>query len=347
MLQAIKRELLLRKSELKVPVDTIYFGGGTPSLLNKEELNSIISTVYTCYQIGDSPEITLEANPDDLTAEKIKMLANSPVNRLSIGVQSFSEKDLRLINRAHNADEAKRSIALAKNYFKNISIDLIYGIPGLNDDQWYENLMTTFDFGVVHISSYALTVEPKTALSYFIEKGKYLPVSESQAERQFKLLQKESADRGYLQYEISNFAKSGYYSKHNSSYWKGIPYLGIGPSAHSFNGMRRSWNIANNHKYLAGIAKGELPSDGEILSKEDRINELIMTGLRTNWGLSLIDIRKNFGEEVSQKILKRAQKYIEKDLLSFSKGHLILLNKGLFLADGIAADLFIIKDGTD
>ena len=343
MLNAIKNELLMRKGEILDVVHTVYFGGGTPSLLTIDEIQEILTLVKENYSLSEHAEITLEANPDDLDTEKVLELADSPVNRLSIGVQSFFDKDLKFMNRAHDEIQARESLALASQHFKNISIDLIYGVPYLSEQRWIDNLEQTFDLGVAHISSYALTVEPKTAMDHFIKSGKYPPLDESLAKSHFEILQKETSDRNYIQYEISNFGLEGYFSKHNSSYWKGASYLGVGPSAHSYNGAQRSWNLANNPKYLSSIQKGVLPSEKEILSTEDRINETIMTGLRTIWGVSLEMIERAHGESYRLKILRQAQKHLDLKTVKIKNEHLYLTPKGHFLADGIAADLFLLK----
>jgi len=343
MLQAIHEELILRKQEITDVIETIYFGGGTPSLLSTEEINSTIALIKENFEVVVNPEITLEANPDDLSKDKIEALADSDVNRLSIGIQSFYDQDLKYMNRAHNASEAVDSLSFASRFFENISIDLIYGIPGLSEERWEENLKRTFDFGIKHISSYALTVELKTALDHFIKSGKYEALDDSLAQRHFKILQDNARLQNYVQYEVSNFGKEGYFSKHNTAYWKGTSYLGIGPSAHSFDGNYRSWNIANNAKYMSSIDNKVLPSEKEKLQVEDRINESIMTGLRTIWGVSLADVEKNFGEIHKKKILNNADKYLEQGTLKLEKGNLFLSPDSYFLADGISADLFLLK----
>ena len=343
MLEAIAKELVLRKSEISNQVTTIYFGGGTPSLLSEEEINQLVQLIAEHYDLADEPEITLEANPDDLTEEKIEALAQSRVNRLSIGVQSFFDKDLLYMNRAHNADEARRSMELAIKHFNNISIDLIYGLPHLSEEGWRKNLAYTFELEVQHISSYALTVEPKTALDHFIKSGKYQAPVDSLTEKHFKILQQETKKRGFIQYEISNFGREGFFSKHNTSYWKGVNYLGIGPSAHSYDGSHRSWNIANNAKYISAIQHNLLPFEKELLSPEDSTNEAIMTGLRTIWGVSLEEIANRHGEKFKEEILFQAEKYLEKGILYKEQEHLFLRPENYFLADGISADLFLLK----
>jgi len=343
MLRSIHKELCLRKSEINEAVETIYFGGGTPSLLDAEEINFILELIKDNYEVAVNPEITLEANPDDLSNKKIEALAASDINRLSIGVQSFFDEDLVYMNRAHNATEAKQSLDMVIRHFDNITIDLIYGIPGLTETRWLENLKQTINLGIGHISSYALTVESKTALDHFIKSGKYEPLDDALAQRHFKILQETAAANKYVQYEVSNFGKEGFFSRHNTAYWKGISYLGVGPSAHSYDGTYRSWNVSNNANYMASIQKGVLPSEKELLEEEDRINESIMTGLRTKWGVSLIDIEKNFGEHHKNKILHNAAKYLEQGTLKLKKGKLSLGPDSYFLADGIAADLFLLK----
>ena len=348
MLEALNKELILRKDELKNEiVETIYFGGGTPSLLTIDELQFLIEAIYKNYTVGLNPEITLEANPDDLSEEKIIELSNSPINRLSIGIQSFFDDDLKFMNRAHNAEESKKSLTIAKKYFDNITIDLIYGLPNMSAKKWRANLQMAFDFGVPHISSYALTVEEKTALDSFIKKGTVLPVDENLALEHFNILIEETEKHGFVQYEISNFGKPNYFSKHNTSYWLGAKYLGIGPSAHSFNGAERAWNISNNAKYINSITENKLPIQVEKLTGNNRFNEYVMTGLRTIWGISYEKVEKEFGALRLELLKKNAKPFLKNGLLeiklgSFSSPSLVTTKKGKFLADGIASDLFII-----
>lgn len=343
MLRAIRSELLMRKEEVTDVVDTIYFGGGTPSLLSMNEIGDILDLIQKHFSLSGRPEITLEANPDDLDQSTIKELSKSPVNRLSIGVQSFFDEDLSFMNRAHKAVQSENSLQLASHYFDNISIDLIYGVPGLSEARWLRNLNQAFDLGIVHISSYALTVEPKTALAHFIKSGKYPPLDESLARRHFEILRQECQKKGYIQYEISNFGLEGYFSKHNASYWKGASYIGIGPSAHSYDGTCRSWNISNNAKYMTSILKGHRPAESEVLSVEDNINEAIMTGLRTIWGVSLATLANNYGDDYRLRILEQAKRHLDQETLKLENDHLYITEKGSFLADGIASDLFLIK----
>ena len=352
LLTCMQQELLLRKSELKnTPVETIYFGGGTPSLLNTQEIRRLIQTIQEHYTVIEHPEITLEANPDDLTEAKIIELAESPVNRLSIGVQSFFEDDLKLMNRAHNAHEAKKCLSLATRYFDNITVDLIYGVPNMTNARWRENLQILFDLRINHISSYALTVEPKTALESFIRKGTYTDVDEQVARAHFEILVAETEKQGFVHYEISNFGKPNFFSKHNTSYWQGKHYLGIGPSAHSFNATHRSWNIANNAKYIKSLKEGVLPNESEELSVNDRFNEYVMTGLRSIWGISLQKVEEDFGVAIKKQLLVTADKFIREGLLLVMEEIddeqtpteiLKTTQKGKFLADGLASELFII-----
>ena len=307
----------------------------------KTDFNEI-SEIDKNYKVAKQIEVTLEANPDDLSNERIQSLASTPINRLSIGVQSFFDDDLKNMNRAHSCNEAKTSLEWATKYFNNITIDLIYGIPHMSLEKWHKNLETTFDYNIPHISSYALTVEPKTALDVFIKKGTYPPIDENLALEHFSHLVKTTENKGFIQYEISNFGKEGYFSKHNSSYWMGKPYLGIGPSAHSFNANQRSWNVSNNTKYINSIHDNKLSQQVEILTQKDRFNEKVMIGLRTIWGLDLAEIKRDFGEELKNNLMVDAQKFIDKQLLEVSGNVLKTTNKGKFLADGIASELFMI-----
>ncbi len=340
LVNAICEELRLRKNELTGKVKTIYFGGGTPSLLTSEELQQIFTAIQTNYTISENPEITLEANPDDLTQSKIKELSNSKINRLSIGIQSFFEEDLKLMNRAHNASEALNCIKEAKKHFQNISIDLIYGIPGMTKERWIKNLKLALELDVPHLSCYALTVEPKTALKKFIEKGIVPPVDEEAAKQHYEMLLEVTEKAGYDNYEFSNFGKTGFESRNNTAYWEGKPYLGIGPSAHGYDGKSRSWNVANNTKYIRSIAAGKLPLESEILSNEDKYNEYIMTGLRTKKGVSLNKIETEFGKEFLEYLMKQAANPLKNELLILEEESLKISKEAKFLGDGIASDLF-------
>lgn len=341
VLNALHKELLLRKDELaNTHIQTIYFGGGTPSLLTLDEIQKLLTVVSENYTVVDNPEITLEANPDDLTDEKIKELAQSPINRLSIGIQSFYDEHLALMNRAHNSTEAKKCLETATKYFDNITIDLIYGVPNMTMDEWKANLETVFNFGINHISSYALTVEPKTALEKFIRQGKFKDVSEEASLAHFNELVSATEKHGFVHYEISNFGKPNYFSKHNTSYWKGAKYIGIGPSAHSFNTKSRSWNVSNNTLYTKSIEENTLPLTIEELSKDDQYNEYVMTGLRTIWGISMSYIKENFGESYLQHTHKIAKHHLQEYTIQHDVDTIKTTQKGKFLCDGIAADFF-------
>ncbi|WP_437371180.1 radical SAM family heme chaperone HemW [Maribacter litoralis] len=344
MVNALCKELELRKKEFAgEKVATIYFGGGTPSVLETEEIARLINTVRELHDVVDNPEITLEANPDDLFEEKILQLAASPINRLSIGIQSFFEEDLKLMNRAHNALEAEKCLQLASQHFDNISIDLIYGMPNMTLERWKQNIEKALGFGIPHISSYALTVEPKTALAKFVEDGLITPASDEETQEHFNLLNETLLAEGFDCYEISNFGKPGYYSQNNSAYWQQKKYIGIGPSAHSFDGVQRGWNINNNPKYIKSIEQDVVPMEVEMLSATDKYNEYVMTGLRTIWGVSLSRIATEFGSKYKEYILMQADKFLEEHLLFVDGDNLKTTKKGMFLADGIAADLFMVN----
>jgi oxygen-independent coproporphyrinogen III oxidase len=365
MVLALAKELQMRKNELLdcarsdkddpeySGVETIYFGGGTPSVLTTAEIQFLIDEVYENYTVAENPEITLEANPDDLSKERIVELSKSPINRLSIGIQSFFEDDLQLMNRAHNSAEAKKCLAEATKYFDNISLDLIYGIPDssqngeqaqqMSNEKWKQNIETALSFGIPHISSYALTVEPKTALNKLIQTGKIAKPKDEVAEEHFHILVETLEANGFIHYELSNFGKENYFSKNNSAYWLGKKYIGIGPSAHSYDGISRSWNVSNNSIYLKSLEENKLPNEIEILSKTDRYNEYIMTGLRTIWGVSLERISDEFGNSYLDYLQKQAQKFIDDDLLFIANNILRPTPKGKFLTDGIASDLFMLN----
>lgn len=343
LVDALCKELVLRKNELLGKVETIYFGGGTPSLLSQEELEIIFKTIYENYTISENPEITLEANPDDLSQQKLEQLAKSPINRLSIGIQSFFEEDLKFMNRAHNAEEAENCIKEAKKYFDNISIDLIYGVPGMSNLRWKQNIEKALFFNLPHISSYALTVEPKTALDTFIKKGLVPPLEDALAEQHFFTLIDTLQANDFVQYELSNFGKEGFFSRNNTAYWQGKTYLGIGPSAHSYDGKSRRWNVKNNSLYINSIEKGSLPSESERLTTTDRYNEYVMTGLRTIWGVSVSRVEREFGIKYREHLLLQAQKHLEENLLYLDGDLLLVTKKGKFLSDGVSADLFLLN----
>lgn len=341
MVLAINRELILRKNYLSDEVETIYLGGGTPSILSNDEIQIIFDTIYNHYKVSDNVEVTLEANPDDLTQEKIQFFQDTPINRFSIGIQSFFDADLQFMNRAHNAKEAIRSIEEVKKAgFQNITIDLIYGVP--ESKNWKRNLEIFFDLEISHVSSYALTVEDRTVLSHLIKNRKVHPVNEVQQEREYNLLIDAIHKNGFEQYEISNFAKNEMYSKHNANYWKSKPYLGIGPSAHSFDGKARQWNKANNIYYIKELQNDRFPAEIENLSLEDQFNEKIMIGLRTKWGIDLNQI-KALGEQFEKKLLTDSFVYISENKIFKKNDRLILNPQYRFFADGIASDLFMVE----
>ncbi len=343
MVMALANELVLRKTEFESEIiETIYFGGGTPSILPLESIQHLIATIYANYNVSKNPEITLEANPDDIHRQQILDWHKSPINRLSIGVQSFFEDDLKLMNRAHNATEAKKCLTEATQYFDNISIDLIYGMPNSNNEKWLININTALSFNIPHLSSYALTVEPKTALDKLISNGTIEKPSDETAQEQHQLLIDTLIPKGFIPYELSNFGKEGFFSKNNSNYWLGEKYMGIGPSAHSFDGTKRSWNIANNNLYLKAINQDEMPSEYEVLTTADRYNEYIMTGLRTIWGVSLDRITNKFGEKYLTYLIQMTEKHLQNKLLIVENGILKTTDKGRFLTDGIASDLFFV-----
>ena len=344
MVLALAKEIQMRKNEFKDEViETIYFGGGTPSRLQIADLRLQIDTIYKNYKVAPNPEITLEANPDDLSKEYLIELSKIGINRLSIGVQSFFEDDLTMMNRAHNSAEAKECLEEATKYFDNISLDLIYGIPGMSNEKWKQNIETALSFRIPHISSYALTVEPKTALNKLIQTGKIAKPNDDLAQEHFTILVETLEANDYIHYELSNFGKPTYFSKNNSAYWLGKKYIGIGPSAHSYDGISRSWNVSNNSIYLKSLEENKLPSETEILSKTDRYNEYIMTGLRTIWGVSLERILDEFGSEYLEYLQTQARKFLDDNLLSIEGNVLKATKKGKFLTDGIASDLFLIN----
>ncbi|NNK72632.1 MAG: radical SAM family heme chaperone HemW [Flavobacteriaceae bacterium] len=341
LLQAIDHELRWRKNELTgLKIETIYFGGGTPSLLSPDELEDILEAIQEEYQLIDDPEITLEANPDDIHKTYLESISKVGINRLSLGIQSFFDDELKLMNRAHDVSMAKSSLEIAMEIFPNTSIDLIYGMPLSTADKWKKNLETALSYDVPHISSYALTVEPKTALQAFIKKGLINEPDESVAEAQFYMMVDKLEEAGFMHYELSNFGKPGYLSKNNSAYWQGKPYLGIGPSAHSYSGTERSWNVRNNNLYIKSLHKKKLPLEREKLTITDRYNETVMTGLRTIWGVDLEGIRNEFGPTYFDYLREQSHNYIKQHLLYIENDKLLVTRKGKFLCDGIASGLF-------
>lgn len=356
-LKALKTEIELQKEYLapfsspsgaggpsgRAEVNTIYFGGGTPSLLSQSELMDIFETLNKYFKISADAEITLEANPDDLTSKKIKELKDTPINRLSIGIQSFFDEDLKLMNRAHNSKEALSAVKASQDKgFENITIDLIYGIPTLTNEKWKQNLRTAFDLEVKHISSYCLTVEPKTALAHLVKEGKIKNIDEQQSADQFEIMLDEMRKNNFVQYEISNFCKDNFFSRHNSNYWLKETYLGLGPSAHSYNGNSRQWNISNNALYIQSLEKNKLPFEEEILTTSQHYNEYILTSLRTMWGTDLKYIEKRFGKDYLLYCLNEAEKHIHSQEIKNEGNKLFLTDKGKLFADKIASNLFFV-----
>lgn len=346
MLLAMKKELFLRQGELENKLlNSIYFGGGTPSILTVNEIADFFDEIQKYFSFDEKTEITLEANPDDLTPEFLKELKEkTPINRFSIGIQSFLEEDLKLMNRAHTAQEAEKCVKLAQDFgFDNLNIDLIYGIPTASFEQWQKNLQTAIELGIQHISSYALTIEPKTALHQWIKKKPELSPNDEVQSRDFFYMVNFLEQNDFEHYEISNFSKENYHSRHNSSYWLGQPYLGIGPSAHSFNGKNlRSWSIANNIKYIKALTENTLPIEREVLSPENHYNETLMIGLRTAKGVNLSQMEKLFSAEIMINFHQEIAPKIAQGILLIEDHHLKIDKKHWFFADGIAADLFIV-----
>ncbi|MBB2953168.1 radical SAM family heme chaperone HemW [Sphingobacterium sp. JUb56] len=344
MLSMLYKEVELRADYLEDKnIQSIYFGGGTPSILEAEDISRLIDKVSQHFEIDTNVEITLEANPDDLKREKVAKLRQTEINRFSIGIQSFFEEDLRWMNRAHNQEESESCIMRVQDAgFENITCDLIYGFPLLTDEKWKMNMQKLLDFQIPHISSYSMTVEKKTALDHMIKTGKAAAIDSDQAADQMLMLIDRLTTAGFEQYEISNFAKNGMYAKHNTNYWKGKHYLGIGPSAHSFNGTSRSWNIANNAKYIHDIYQGVLPLETEELSALDRINEYTMTSLRTMWGINLTIVEDKFGSEVKKQLLNNAEEFIYNKQLTQVENQLTLTDTGKLMADHIMSELFIV-----
>lgn len=341
LLGALQNEIRLQKDYLNgETVETIYFGGGTPSLLKGNEINALIDTITRYHTVSSDAEITLEANPDDLDHEKVSALRQTPVNRFSIGIQSFFDEDLFWMNRAHRAAEAEASVKRVQDCgFENITADLIYGYPLLTGQKWKQNLEMMFALNIPHVSAYGMTVEPKTALAAYIKKKVYAPMDEAQSAEQFMVLMNTMEQQGYEQYEISNFCRPGHYSRHNANYWKGVKYLGIGPSAHSFNGEARAWNVANNAKYIQALAGNQIPAEREELTEQNRLNEYIMTALRTMWGLD-IDKLDNIAKNASTELISAAEPYFDKGWLQREGQIFTLTQEGKLYADLVASELF-------
>jgi oxygen-independent coproporphyrinogen III oxidase len=345
VMEAIRKELWDRADEFKdQTLDTIYLGGGTPTILHPEELRLLFNEIEGSYDIKEGAEITLECNPDDVTDARSSMWRHLGFNRLSIGIQSFSDHHLQAMNRIHDSEDGIRCVQLAKdNGFENISIDLIYGLPDSSIDEWSDALDTAISLGINHVSAYHLTIEPNTVFHKWVKDGKIKPVDDSQSEEQFIMLRERLISAGFDHYEVSNFARSGFVSQHNSSYWRGNHYMGVGPSAHSFNGSHRRWNISNNVLYSKLVASEGNYFDSESLSAHTRANELIMTGLRTSWGLNLREIDRLIGLPFTAQVNNTVSSWVDNDLATRENDVVRLTSKGWMLADGLASDLFIIE----
>jgi oxygen-independent coproporphyrinogen-3 oxidase len=341
LLQALVKEIKLQKDYLGgETIETIYFGGGTPSLLSSDEINLLLNTITGIHSVTSGAEITLEANPDDLNKAALQSLKQTPVNRLSIGLQSFFDDDLQWMNRVHRAAEAEAAVKRAQDMgFENITVDLIYGYPLLTDEKWKNNLNKVFELAVPHISAYSITVEPRTALAASIKQKKQPVMNDEQSAAQFTYMMDAMQQQGFEHYEISNFCKPGAYSRHNSNYWRGVKYLGIGPSAHAYNGDTRQWNIANNAKYIQSLESGTIPAEIEVLTETNRLNEYIMTSLRTIWGLDL-DKLNLIAAASANPLLIEAGKFFDKEWLTRYNNVIYLTQAGKLYADYIAAELF-------
>jgi oxygen-independent coproporphyrinogen III oxidase len=342
LINGILKEIELQKDYLQeAELSSIYFGGGTPSLLDVQELQAIFGQINRFFKVSTDAEITLEANPDDLTISKLSdFKEKTPINRLSIGIQSFSNEDLLWMNRAHNAEEANQCVENAQKVgFENLTVDLIYGTPTTSDAQWEDNIQRVLAYNIPHISCYCLTVEDKTSLAKQVKNGLKSPIDEEKAARQFDYLVKTLGENGFEHYEISNFAKPDRYARHNTNYWKSVPYLGIGPSAHSFNGHTRQWNIANNAQYIKALEADFLPFEIENLTDRDRYNEYVMTSMRTIWGCDLGKIAA-FGQKFEDYFLLEIKKHLAKGTVQKKEANYVLTSKGKFFADGISSELF-------
>lgn len=341
MLNAMSLELKNRSDYCgNEVIETIYFGGGTPSLLSKNEIQGFLDQIYNQFEVAKDVEITLEANPDDCNETSLQDWKEIGVNRLSIGIQSFKSSDLEWMNRAHNSQEAEQCILLAQSVgFENITVDLMYGLPGLSEEEWRNHIQKVIDWGVPHISSYCLTVEENTLLERKVKSGELRVANDEEESRQFEILVETSSENGIEQYEISNFSKPGFESRHNSNYWKGVQYLGIGPSAHSFQGKSRQWNVANNARYMKNVEEGTAYFEIEVLSSADRFNELILTGLRTIYGVALSQLSEI--QAVPIGFQSNIEQFISKGWMEENDGRIFLTREGRLRADFIASELFI------
>lgn len=342
-IKALKHEIELQKNYLEgEKIETIYFGGGTPSVLNGKEINNLLKKLSEIHEITDNPEITLEVNPDDIDMDYVCEIKTTPVNRLSIGIQSFSDEDLLLLNRRHNKRHAINAVKLSQSAgFSNISIDLIYGIPGMSVENWKKNLKQAFEFNVQHISAYFLTFEPGTVIAQLIEKGEITPLEEEENVEQYSVLLEQMVQNHFIPYEISNFCKEDYFSKHNTNYWKQEKYLGLGPSAHSYNGHSRQWNIADNDKYIKSLKRDSLVFEREILDPKRKYNDYILTSLRTMWGVDLKYLEEEFSKEARDYCVSLAKRLLEYGMIDIKNESLILTKQGKFIADNIIAELLM------
>lgn len=341
LIKALAKEAQVEKDYLQgEPINTVYFGGGTPSILDVSDLEVLILDLHKNYLVASDAEITLEANPDDITSDKLKAWKKIGINRLSIGVQSFFEEELRWMNRAHNAQQAITNLHLARKEFDNITVDLIYGSPLLTDEMWKQNVERAIESGIPHLSCYALTVEEKTTLHKLINANKAPDVDNEKQARQFLLLMQWLKEKGYEHYEVSNFAKPGFRSRHNSSYWKGEKYLGLGPSAHSYNGNERRWNVANNNLYIKLINEENGQRETELLTATQKLNEYIMISLRTKEGIDLHKLQQEFGLKERERVDRQIQKFLSGHLMKQINSFARLTDEGMLRADGIASELF-------
>lgn len=345
VLEAMERELALRAPDAPFQgLASIYLGGGSPSVLPPEAIEDLLRQSQHFFEWDTEMEITVELNPDDVSEEYLQQLIAMGVNRVSLGVQSFLDTDLSQMNRAHNAQQAWVSLERIQKYFKNYSLDLIYGIPGQSLSDWQLNLENALTFDPPHLSAYALTVEPQTVLAQQVAQKKVLLLEEEEVKAHFDFLVDTLEAHSYAHYENSNFGKAGYFSVNNTAYWQGKPYLGIGPSAHSYNGSdRRSWNWSNNHRYVAALSRGELAQEEELLSPVDQYNETVMTGLRTQWGVSLQQIEQHLGKTYARYLEEQASKHLDLNYLYWDGDHLKVRKSARFLVDGLAADLFLLN----
>ena len=341
--ETMKKELVLRSKEISEPIESIYFGGGSPSLLSPKAIEDLIKLIKLHFKLEDHLEVTLEVNPDDVTADYLSGLKKAGINRLSLGVQSFIDKDLVLMNRAHNNSQSLNALEIISKTFTNYSLDLIYGMPYSSLAEWEENLKTALGFNPPHISAYALTVEEKTALYHNVKKGEVVLLPEEAVEKQYQLMVQKLESLGYINYEFSNFGKPEFFSRNNQNYWQGKSYVGIGPAAHSFDGKNiRKWNVSNNQLYINSIKEGKLPFKEEQLTLKDRYNEYLMTGLRTTHGISLLYVQENFGDRYGMYLEEQAARHLSENYFFWDGDHLKVSAKAKFLTDGLASDLFMV-----